>query len=91
MMTGNQCDIFPCFLSEERMLQGSWLLVWIPKETGANISEEKGGGFYGFTYLWTMSERKCNQKENVICSKYSVWFVGGQRQEVFDGKNDSGW
>ena len=32
-----------------------------------------------------------HQKENVICSKYSVWFVGGQRQEVFDGKNDSGW
>lgn len=60
-------------------------------ETGANISEEKGGRFYGYTYLWTMSERKCNQKENVICSKYSVWFVGGQRQEVFDGKNDSGW
>ena len=34
-----------------------------------------------------------HQKENVIklCSKHSVWFVGGQRQEVFDGKNDSGW
>lgn len=87
MMAGNQCDIFPCFLSEERMLQGSWLLVWIPKETGANISKEKGVDFMDIltSGLWN------HQKENVICSKYSVWFVGGQRQEVFDGKNDSGW
>lgn len=88
MMTGNQCDIFPCFLSEERMLQGSWLPTCLnTQRLGQTFQKKKGVDFMDIltSGLWN------HQKENVICSKYSVWFVGGQRQEVFDGKNDSGW
>lgn len=58
-----------------------------PKRLGQTFQKKKGVDVMDIltSGLWN------HQKENVICSKYSVWYVGGQRQEVFDGKNDSGW